>query len=111
MKALSVEQSIFEGEQEVKKLFEFVKTNAEEFTAYQMEQEVFSRVMRIGFNAMKCYFAEKGTGDIGDELILEDGVVLSRESPLRGRDYFSVFGKFKVPRTYYRGDGQPNTEK
>ncbi len=24
--------------------------------------------MQIGLAAMKCYFAEKGTGDIGDEL-------------------------------------------
>jgi hypothetical protein len=107
MKALSVEQSMFEGEQEVKKLFEFVKRNAEHFTAYQMEQEVFSRLMRIGLHAMTCYFAEKGTGDVGEELVLEHGTVLRKERTLRGRDYLSVFGKLKVPRTYYRGDGQP----
>ncbi len=48
MKALSVERSILEGEKEVKELFEFVKMNAEHFTAYTMEQEVFSKVMQIG---------------------------------------------------------------
>ncbi len=26
---------------------------------------------------------------------------------MRGHDYFSVFGKIKVPRTYYHGEGQP----
>ena len=105
MKALSVERSILEGEKEVKELFEFVNMNAEHFTAYKMEQGIFSRVMHIGLAAMKCYFAAQGTGDVGDALVVEDDRVLHKESTLRGRDYFSVFGKFKVPRTYYRGDG------
>jgi hypothetical protein len=63
MKALSVEQSIFEGNQEVKKLFQFVSDHAAESTAYEMEQAIFVRVMQIGLTAMKCYFAQTGTGD------------------------------------------------
>ena len=54
---------------------------------------------------MKCYFASKGTGDIGAELVLDNGAMLKKVSTLRGRDYFSVFGKIKVPRTYYRSEG------
>lgn len=107
MKALSVEKSILEGENEVKELFGFVTANSPDMKAYDMEKQIFSRVMLIGQAAMKCYFAEKGTGEVGDEVVLEDGTVLNKESTLRGRDYFSVFGKIKVPRTYYRCDGQP----
>ena len=65
-----------------------------------MEKEIFSR---IGLAVMKCCFAEKGTGDIGAESALDNGAVLKKESTLRGRCYFSVFGEIKVPRTYCRG--------
>jgi hypothetical protein len=106
MQAFSVEESIMEGEKEVKELFEFVKDNAWECDAYEIEKSIFSRVMKIGLSAMKCYFAEKGTGDKGPQLELKDAPVLQLESTLRGRDYFSVFGKLKVPRSCYRTEGQ-----
>jgi hypothetical protein len=106
MEALSVEQSILEGNRGIKELFEYVQNKASGLEAYDMEVAIFSRVLKIGLSAMKCYFAERGTGDIGAELVLEDGKVLRRESGLRGRDYFSVFGKIKVPRTCYRAEGQ-----
>ncbi len=105
MQAFSIEQSIIEGDREVKNLFDFVQKNAAEFDAYEMEQSIFLKLMKIGLAAIKCYFAEKGTGDTGAELVLEDGTVLKKESGLRGRDYFSVFGKLKVPRTCYRCEG------
>lgn len=105
MKALSVEQSMFEGHQEVKELFQFVSEHAAESTAYEMEQAIFAGVMRIGLSAMKCYFAQTGTGDVGETILRPDGVVLQRANELRGRDYFSVFGKFKVPRSYYHCQG------
>lgn len=108
MKALSIERSICEGEREVKELFEFVTRNAAEFTAYQMEQDIFARVMQIGLAAMKGFFAVKGTGDVGDEFVVPDGTVAHKADALRGRDYFSVFGKFKVPRTAYQRHGYPS---
>jgi len=37
----------------------------------------------------------------------EDGMVATKGDALCGRDYFSVFGKFKVPRTVYRAYAQP----
>jgi len=45
MKALSVERSLFEGKQEVKELFEFIKMHAEGFTAKEIEQVVDDTVM------------------------------------------------------------------
>lgn len=106
MQAFTAEESILEGEKEVKEPFGFVRKNAADLEAYKMEQAIFSRVMQIGLAAMKCYFAEKGTGDVGNELILEDGNVLKKEDRFRGWDYFSCFGKLKVPRTYYRLKGK-----
>jgi len=107
MQAFSVEQSIIEGDNQVKELFDFVQKHAEEFEAYEMEKNIFSKLMKIGLSAMKCYFGQKGTGDIGGALVSENGTVLIRQNPLCGRDYFSVFGKLKIPRTCYRFEGEP----
>ena len=73
MSPYSIEQSVLEGQLEVNQLFEFVMNNAEAMDAYSMEQSIFSRIMAIGLSAMKGYFAEKGTGDVGNVLELEDG--------------------------------------
>lgn len=106
MQPYSIEQSIIEGDIEVKELFQYVQKNAESFDAYQMEHDIFAKIMRIGRAAMKGYFAVKGTGDVGDILEFDDGTKMQRQSQLRSRKYFSVFGKLDVPRTYYHTEGQ-----
>ena len=105
MSAYSIEEMLLEGQMEIKELFEFVRNNAEAMDAYSMEQGIFSRIMSIGLSAMKGYFAEKGTGDVGDVLKLADGTSLKKEKRLLWKNYFSVFGKFGVPRTCYRTKG------
>ncbi|MEE9611911.1 MAG: ISKra4 family transposase [Desulfatiglandales bacterium] len=105
MSPYSIEQSILEGEMGVKQLFEFVKDNAEQMDSYTMEKNIFARLMSIGLSAMKGYFAEKGTGDIGDVVQLEDGGILKKEKRVLNKNYFSVFGKVEVPRTWYRVKG------
>ena len=105
MSAYSIEEMLLEGQTEVKELFEFVMNNAETMDAYSMKKGIFSRIMGIGLPAMKGYFAEKGTGDVGDVLELKDGTTLKKEKRLLWRNYFSVFDKFGVPRTCYRTNG------
>jgi len=105
MFAYSIEEMVLEGRMEVNELFEFIRNNAGEMDAYTMEQGIFSRIMAIGLSAMKGYFAEKGTGDIGDVLELEDGTILRKEKRFLWKNYFSVFGKFGVPRACYRASG------
>lgn len=105
MPAYSMEESLLEGHAEVKELFEFVEDNATSMDAYTMEQNIFFKILAIGLLAMKGYFAEKGTGNVGASLELEDGSVLKRQKSTSDRNYFSVFGKFSVPRTCYRADG------
>lgn len=85
---------------------DFVKNNAATMDAYAVEKAIFDRVMRIGLTAMKAYFAEKGTGDVGDVLNLEDATTLKREKRMLWKNYFSVFGKLAVPRTSYRANGR-----
>src|SRR5215207_10882010 len=75
--------------------------------AHEAETGIFKRLLPMGLAAMKLYFAQRGTGDVGPAVTRADGVLLPREQRLRERDYFSLFGKFAVPRTCYRTPGEP----
>lgn len=99
MAALDVETSIAEGEQALQALIALVRENAGQRAAHEAEQGIFKRLLPMGLAAMKRYFAQRGTGDMGPAVTRADGVLLPREQKLRGRDYFSIFGKFKVART------------
>jgi hypothetical protein len=107
MEALDIETSIAEGEQALQALITFVRENAGQLAAHEAEQGIFKRLLPIGLAAMKLYFAQRGPGDVGPAVTRADGVLLPREKKLRGRDYFSIFGKFKVARTCYRAPAEP----
>jgi hypothetical protein len=107
MDALDVEVSIAEGEQALQALLKCVTESANQLEAHEAEKGIFKRLLPIGLAAMKLYFAQRGTGDVGPAITRADGEMLPREKPLRGRDYFSIFGKFKVARTCYRTPGEP----
>jgi hypothetical protein len=94
MDALDVETSIAEGEQALQALLKFTSENAGKLEAHEAEKGIFKRLMPIGLAAMKLYFAQRGTGDVGPAVTRADRVLLPREQTLRGRDYFSLFGKF-----------------
>jgi len=107
MDALNVETSIAEGEWALQALIQFARESAGKRAAHEAEQGIFKRLLPIGLAAMKLYFAQCGTGDVGPAVTRADGVFLPREKPLRGHDYFSLFGKFAVARTCYRTPGEP----
>ena len=107
MEALDIETSIAEGEQSLQALLTFIRENASSLAAHEAEKGIFKRLLPIGLAAMKLYFAQRGTGDVGPAVTRADGALLPREQKLRGRDYFSIFGKFKVARTCYRTPGEP----
>jgi hypothetical protein len=107
MDALDVEMSVAEGEQALQVLMQFVRESAGKLEAHEAEKGIFKRLLPIGLAAMKLYFAQRGTGDMGPAVTRADGVLLPREQKLRGRGYFSIFGKLKVARTCYRVPGEP----
>jgi hypothetical protein len=107
MDALDVEMSIAEGEQAFQALITFARESAGKLEAHEAEKGIFKRLLPIGLAAMKLYFARRGTGDVGPAITRADGEMLPRQTQLRGRDYLSLFGKFKVARTCYRTPGEP----
>ena len=107
MDALEVETSIAAGEQALQALLTVAREHAGRLEAHEAEKGIFTRRLPIGLAAMKLYFAQHGTGDVGPAVTRADGEILPREKPLRGRDYFSIFGTFKVARTCDRTPGEP----
>jgi hypothetical protein len=107
MDALDVEMSMAEGEQALQALLKFVSESAGKIEAHEAETGIVKRLLPIGLAAMKRYFAQRGTGDLGAAVTRADGMILPRETQLRGRDYFSLFGKFAGARTCYRTPGEP----
>jgi hypothetical protein len=107
MEALDVETSIAEGEQALQALIQFAREHAGKLEAHEAEKGIFKRLLPIGLAAMKLYFAERGTGDVGPAITRADGMLLTREKQLRGRKYCSLFGTFAVARTCYRTAGEP----
>jgi hypothetical protein len=107
MDALDVERSIAEGEQALQALITFVRERAGKLEAHEAEKGLFKRLLPMGWAAMKRYFAQRGTGDVGPAITRADSGVLPREPKLRRRDYFSLVGTFAVARTCYRMPGEP----
>jgi hypothetical protein len=107
LEALDVETSIAEGEQALQALIQVVRESAGKREAHEAEQGLFKRLLPMGLAAMKLSFAQGGTGDVGPAVTRADGVFLRRGKPLRGREYFSLFGTFAVARTCYRTPGKP----
>ena len=107
MDALDVEMSLAEGEQALQTLLKFARKEAGTHEAHEAEKGLFTRLLPMGLAAMKLYIAQRGTGDVGPAVTRGDGMILPREQKLRGRDYFSLFGKFAVARTCYRRPGEP----
>src|SRR5215475_2367853 len=107
MEALDVETSIAEGEQALQALIKFAREHAGKLEAHEAEKGIFKRLLPIGLAALKLYFAECGTGDVGPAITRADGLLLTREKQLRGRKYFSLFGTFAGARTCYRTAREP----
>ena len=106
MQAFSIEKTIAKTESKIKNIFKMIKDKSNELDAYNMEYLILIEVLKLGKLLLEGYFAERGTGDIGPEL-KKDDTIFKKESRLYGRDYFSIFGKIKVPRSCYRTSNKP----
>ena len=104
---MNVEEMIAEGNTAIQALFLFARRGARKLQAHEAEKGIFKLLLPIGQAALKAYFAERGPGDVGPAIKRPGEPILNREKQLGERDYFSIFGKFDVPRTCYRTPGLP----
>jgi hypothetical protein len=105
--ALEVETSMAAGEQALQALITCAREHAGKLEAHEAEKGLFKRLVPMGWAAMKWSFAEGGTGDVGPAITRADGMLLTREKPLRGRQYCSRFGPCAGARTCDRTAGEP----
>lgn len=58
MEAFSMEQSIERVDELVKEVFSFIDESAVSSNAYEMEKRIYERVMAMGQELLKGYFAK-----------------------------------------------------
>jgi hypothetical protein len=107
MEALEVETRIAEGEQALQALSKFAREHAGTLEAHEAVKGLFTRRLPMGVAAMKVSCAACGTGDVGPAITRANGMLLTREQPLRGRKYCSRFGTFAGARPCERTTGEP----
>jgi hypothetical protein len=83
-------------------LFAFARLAAERgLPAHEVEQDLWSRVLLLGREALGLFFQLQGQGDVGPEVALPDGSAARRLSEAHARTYRSVFGDFTLARVCY----------
>src|SRR5258708_14573141 len=102
MEAYNTEATACEIRGATEKIIEVMRANARGLEAHEAERRVFRLILAVGLGAMKLYFAERGTGDLGNAIIQGGERILKRVKGLFKCAYFSIFGKLEVPRTRYR---------
>ena len=87
---------------QIREMANLVEMSAENGAAvHVVEREVWSRILRIGHQALKLFFSYCGNGDMGAEMTDSDGRVLKRLADMHQRQYLSVFGLFELERYVY----------
>jgi len=102
MEAYDAELCVAEARGQLDDLIERVEALAQKSKqAHEVERVILTKVLSLGKELMRLYFAEMGTGNVGDAVVLK-GQALPLQKQLLARDYFSIFGKLAVPRSRYR---------
>lgn len=88
--------------QQFEELRSYIHTSAQSVVAvHQVEQELWRRLLQLGYQALGMFFALQGNGDLGENLTLPDGQIVKRLSTTHQCDYQSVFGLFRLNRIVY----------
>ncbi len=69
--------------------------------AHEMEQRIWDSLLALGRTAFQQFLDLQGTGDMGPQLTLPDGLSVSRLDQPQVRPYVSIFGPFQINRFVY----------
>jgi hypothetical protein len=88
--------------QAVAQLQALVHQAVQEGTAvHQVERSLWEQLLQLGRQLLTQFFAQLGTGDLGETVTLPDGASVRRLEQLHTRRYVSIFGEFALARTAY----------
>ena len=78
-----------------------VKAADEGTSAYDVEKDLWLKMLSLGHNAMGLFFKSCGDGNKGEVVILADGEQVKRLEKRRIKRYLTVFGEFEISRVVY----------
>lgn len=78
-----------------------VKAVDEGTSAYDVEKDLWLKMLNLGHNAMGLFFKSCGDGNKGEVVILPDGEQVNRLEKRRIKVYLTVFGEFEISRVVY----------
>ena len=104
----TVEWQVPEAREQLSSLEHWVAESAREgVSAYEVERELFDRLLRLGATLFEAFLKLVGPGDFGETATLDDGRVVNRLTEKHIRHLLTVFGRFPIPRhVYAQRDGQ-----
>jgi len=95
------ETDILKAKAEFDDMIALVQKAAQEGTRIDVvEQDLWTRLLRLGLATLGGFVHAQGTGDMGPTFTYEDRP-LKRLKGLYNRRYVSVFGELNIPRTAY----------
>ena len=105
---MAKEEAVSRSEGLFQQMLEFVRqASAAGVPIDIVEEDVWGRLLEIGFQCMQMFVAAEGLGDLG-ETIEYEGRTLRRLEQLHTRRYVSVFGEMQIDRFVY---GTRETQK
>ena len=99
------ENQLLNAEAKLSQIVDFIKKEANNHEAHQMEEQLFEQLQKLGVVLMEEYFKTIEDNDVGDCLIDKNGVELVRHGK-KSKNYISIFGVVKPNRTIYWSKGQ-----
>ncbi len=87
-----------EAEQLLDYIFEQAKQGA---AIHTVEQDIFSKLLSMGHQALGQFIALQGDGDMGDQIELSSGSTVKRLPKPQKRVYRSIFGLYHLERAVY----------
>ena len=87
---------------EAEKLIDFIFEQAKQGKAtHKVEQDIFSKLLTMGHQALGQFIALQGDGDMGKEIELSCGKIVKRLPNKQKRIYRSIFGLYELERVVY----------
>jgi len=94
----------------LKEIKDYVKSCAKESVeAHKVEKEIFTRILKLGYEALGWYLDSQGNGDVGATIEIDEKR-LKRSEERHDRVYQTIFGVYKISRYVYAVREKQKTE-
>jgi hypothetical protein len=100
-----MDKKIEEAREEFNSIVEYIVNEALGVQIHKVEDGIYRRLLRLGRILLELFVLATGTGEVGDALKTEDGLVFRRVRDL-GCKYLAIFGEITIMRAHYAHEGR-----